>query len=164
MQRSTSVLHCSPRWVYSFSFFCTDSTVSVLTLIRFLLLFFFSAGFWLSCVFFFFFRQLRGLGPPAFLRFLLFSPSCFASPSFSLSCTMLCFWCSGTSWLVCNVWTNAKDLGEGLSSTIVFWIIKRRGMPAFFFTLFAKSWSCKIKYFSQYFEIKQHLQFKCTYF
>lgn len=158
---------CLQRWVYSPSFFCTDCMAPALTLFRFLfLLFFFSAeGSWPSCVFFFFFfRQLRGLGPPALLRFLLFSPSCFTSPSFSLSSTILSFWYSGTSWFVCNFWTNAKDLGEGLSSTIVFWIIKRRGIPGFLFTLFDKSWSCKIKHFSQYFQMKWYLQFKWIYF
>lgn len=92
---------------------------------RFLFLFspgsvFFSGG--VGIPFFFFFRQLRGLGLLCFL-FLFFprlSPSFDLMPCSSFRLRMLCCWARLTSCPSWTAWTWSRDDWLGLSSTMVF--------------------------------------------
>ena len=137
------VFKSNQRTYYPSAFCFSASTFDVdLFRILFLFLFFSEADEFISCVFFFFFKQLRGLGPLTFLRFfLLLCSGSFTKPCSSLSCLILCFSCTETSWPDSTALTNAIVLGEGLSKTIVFWIINMRGIPGFFFTFIDKFWS-----------------------
>lgn len=80
---------------------------------------FFSGG--VGMPFFFFFRQLRGLGLLCFL-FLFFprlSPSFWLMPCSSFRLRMLCCWAGLTSSPSWTAWTWSRDVWQGLSSTMV---------------------------------------------
>lgn len=80
---------------------------------------FFSGG--VGTPFFFFFRQLRGLGLLCFL-FLFFprlSPSFRLMPCSSFRLRMLCCWAGLTSSPSWTAWTWSRDVWLGLSSTMV---------------------------------------------
>lgn len=80
---------------------------------------FFSGG--VGMPFFFFFRQLRGLGLLCFL-FLFFprlSPFFWLMPCSSFRLRMLCCWAGLTSSPSWTAWTWSRDVWQGLSSTMV---------------------------------------------
>lgn len=101
---------------------------------------FFTGG--VGSPFFFFFRQLRGLGLLCF--FLRFLPR--LSPSWPMPCSsfrlqMLCCWAGVTSSPSWTDWTWSKDAWLGLSSTIVLRMMYSRGTPGIFFKPAVTPWS-----------------------
>lgn len=107
--------------------------------------------------FFFFFRQLKGLGLLCFL-FLFrprLSPSFWPMPCSSFRLRMLSFWAELTSSPSWTAWTWSRDVWWGLSNTMVLRIMYSRGTPGIFFrpAVTFESWRARIHQFMNHYNL-----------